>query len=498
MKAQKKLSIVLILLIIILISIISFVGIFYQSKNQMVNVIPAYTLGTDLSGYRRIVLAVNDDDEDNTEDVLTSDNYVKSANVIKARLKSMKVQDYTVRCDEETGQIEITIPENTQTEYILADITQKGKFEIRNTANDEVLMNNDDIRSVTVDVVPSAYSAGTSAIYMDINFNNAGSKKFRDITRDYQNVVTNDVADDNTVAEAESTYNEANTNNTAENETENSTAEEVANETDETSSENETSNETSEETSEEDNTTEIGLYIDGTSMMKTSFSQIIDNGVMSLSLGTSSSAEQTKILSYQAESLAAILENDAMPVQYSVTGNIYISSPIEQNTINILIGIGICIALAMLIVAIVKYKSKGVIISVCMVGFIALYLLILRYANVVITLEGMFSVALVFVINYILNIMILNRLKQNVEKAFTKALTKFSLSMIPMLILAVVCCFSSWMSLFSFGMILFWGLVVSVIYNVIITRSFLKCVGNNNKEKKDNTKKDTKKVTKNK
>ena len=475
MKAQKKLSIVLILLIIILISIISFVGIFYQSKNQMVNVIPAYTLGTDLSGYRRIVLAVNDDDEDNTEDVLTSDNYVKSANVIKARLKSMKVQDYTVRCDEETGQIEITIPENTQTEYILADITQKGKFEIRNTANDEVLMNNDDIRSVTVDVVPSAYSAGTSAIYMDINFNNAGSKKFRDITRDYQNVVTNDVADDNTVAEAESTYNEANTNNTAENETENSTAEEVANETDETSSENETSNETSEETSEEDNTTEIGLYIDGTSMMKTSFSQIIDNGVMSLSLGTSSSNEQTQILTYQAQSLASILENDAMPVQYSVTGNIYISSPIEQNTINILIGIGICIALAMLIVAIVKYKSKGVIISVCMVGFIALYLLILRYANVVITLEGMFSVALVFVINYILNIMILNRLQNNVEKTFTKALTKFSLGMVPMLILAVVCCFSSWMSLFSFGMILFWGLITSVIYNLLITRTFLKC-----------------------
>ena len=93
MRAQKKLSIVLILLIIILISIISFVGIFYQSKNQMVNVIPAYTLGTDLSGYRRIVLAVNDDDEDNTEDVLTSDNYVKSANVIKARLKSIKVED---------------------------------------------------------------------------------------------------------------------------------------------------------------------------------------------------------------------------------------------------------------------------------------------------------------------------------------------------------------------------------------------------------------------
>ena len=466
MKAQKKLSIVLILLLIILVSIISFVGIFYQEKNQMVNVIPAYSLGTDLSGYRKILLTVDEDDENNTEDVLTYDNYVKSANVIKARLKSMGIEDYTVRCDETTGQIEITIPENDQTEYILSDITQKGSFEIRNTANDEVLMNNDDIRSVKVEVVASSYSVGTSSIYMDINFNNAGSKKFKNITREYQNAVTNDTAD-NSVAENETTDSETSQSEFDDNSTNETTTNEVA---------NETSNEVSEETAEEDNTTEVGLYIDGTSMMTTSFTEVIDNGVMSLSLGSSSSDEQTKTLKYQAESLAAILENDAMPVQYSVTGNVYVSSPIEQSTINILIGIGICIALIMLIVAIIKYRAKGVIVSVCMIGFIALYLLILRYTNVVITLEGIFSIGLVFVINYIFNIMILNRLQNNVEKTFTKALTKFVLSMIPMLILAVVCCFSSWMSLFSFGMILFWGLVTSVIYNLIITRSFFKCV----------------------
>lgn len=478
MKAQKKLSIVLILLIIILISIISFVGIFYQDKNQMVSVIPDYNLGTDLSGYRKIILTVDESDEGNTEEVLTYDNFVKSANVIKARLKSMGIEDFTVRCDEGEGQIEITIPENDQTEYVLADITQKGNFEIRNTANDEVLMNNDDIRSVEVDVVQSTYSTSSSAIYMDIHFTNSGSRTFRNITRDYQNVVTNDTAENNVVAETNSTYNETASNTTAENETTTNTTENETSDTNSIANEtvsNEVSNETTDETvAEEDNTTEIGLYIDDTSMMTTSFSEIIDNGVMSLSLGTSSSAEQTKILSYQAESLAAILENDAMPVQYSVTGNIYVSSPIEQNTINILIGIGICIALIMLIVAIVKYRVKGVIVSVCMIGFIALYLLILRYTNVVITLEGIFSIALVFIINYILNIMILNRLQKNVEKTFSKALTKFSLSMIPMLILAVVCCFSSWMSLFSFGMILFWGLVTSVVYNVVITRTFLK------------------------
>lgn len=485
MKAQKKLSIVLILLLIILVSIVSFIGIFYQNKNQMENIIPNYALGTDLSGYRKILLTVDEEDESNTEETLNYDNFVKSANVIKSRLKSMKIEDYTVRCDEATGQIEITIPENAQTEYILSDITQKGNFEIRNTANNEVLMNNNDIRSVKVNIVPSSYNTNTSAIYMDINFNNAGTKKFKNITMEYQNTVANDVSEENTVAESESTYNQTNTNNTASNET--STNETADNEVaeNESAENNEVANETeSENSSEEDNTTEIGLYIDGTSMMTTSFSQIIDNGVMSLSLGTSSSKEQTQILKYQAESLSAILENEAMPIQYSVTGNIYISSPIEQNTINIIIGIGICIALIMLIVVIIKYKVKGIVTSICAVGFIASYLLILRYTNVVITLEGMFSIALVFVINYILNIMILNRMQKNIEKTFTKAITKFCLSMIPMLILAVVCCFSSWMSLFSFGMILFWGLVVSVIYNLIITRTFLKCIGNDSKEHK--------------
>lgn len=446
MKAQKKLSVVLIILLIILISIISFIGIFYQDKNEMVNIIPAYSLGTDLSGYRKILLTVDTDDESNTEDILNYDNFVKSANVIKLRLKSMKVEDFTVRCDESTGQIEITIPENMQTDYILSDITQKGNFEIRNTANNEVLMNNSDIRKVDVETVASPYNASTTSIYMDIKFNNDGTRKFRDITRDYQNEVSNEVT------------NETTENNSVEDET-----------TDDTES-------------EEVETTEVGLYVDGTSMMTTSFTEIIDNGVMSLSLGSSSSDDQTKILTYQAESLAAILENEAMPVQYSITGNVYISSPIEQSTINILIGIGLCIAVVMLIVAIVKYRVKGVIISVCMVGFIALYLLILRYTNVVITLEGIFSIALVFVINYILNIMILNRLQKNVEKTFTKALTKFALSMVPMLILSVVCCFSSWMSLFSFGMILFWGLITSIVYNLVITRTFLKCFANESKK----------------
>ena len=444
MKAQKKLNVVLIILVIILVSIISFVGIFHQYKNEMVSYIPEYDLGTDLDGYRRVILTLDSSDESNTDEVKTRDNYVKSADIIKKRLESMKIIDYTVRCDESTGQIEMTLPENIQTDYILADITQKGKFEILDSSNNEVLMNNADIRSADVRTVPSSYSDST-AVYMNINFNGQGTKKFKDITKNYQNVVENE---------------------TVSNEVENTTTNESTNNT-----ENVT---TDTEEAEEETNKEVSINIDGTSMLTTTFTEVIDNGVMSLTVGSASNNSQLNILKYQAESLAAILENEEMPLQYTVTGNMYISSQIDSNDLMILLYVGIGLALIVFIITIVKYKGKGLAVSIAQVGYIALYLLILRYANVTMTLEGIFGIGLAFIINHIFNLIFLDNLTRQVEKSFEKAITKFSLVMIPVLIFSVVCCFSGWLKVFSFGMVVFWGLVASVIYSLLITKPLIK------------------------
>ena len=171
MKLQRKLNVILVILIILLVSLISFGGIYYKSKNQMVNKLPSYILGADLTGYRKVTLKVKESDADNSdsesttseneaknntsentsensvENAISSDdnvnetsnetsedknnkekreNYKKSAQIIKGRLKSLKVQNYTVACDENTGRIEITLPENDQTDTILADIVEVG------------------------------------------------------------------------------------------------------------------------------------------------------------------------------------------------------------------------------------------------------------------------------------------------------------------------------------------------------------------------------------
>ncbi len=444
MKAQKKLNLILITLIIVLISIISFVGIFYQNKNEMKDRIPDYTLGTDLDGYRRVILAVKAEDESNKADVLKYENYIKSAGIIKKRLESMKVNDYTVRVDEATGQIEITLPENAQTDYILSDIIQKGVFEIKDNSNSEILMNNKEIKSV--DVQKNEAYTGATSIYMNINFNSEGSKKFKDITKKYQNVITNTTTNE--------TSNETANTNEAANTVSNEATNEVAGETKEP--------------------VKVELLIDGSSMMETTFSEIIDNGVLALTLGNSSSESEIETLVYQAESLAAVLENEPLPIQYEITGNIYISSPIEKNHIKILIGVEIAIAAIICIITIIKYKAKGLAVSLCSCGYIALYLLILRFANVVISLDGIFAVLLSFILNHVFNIILLNYLKKNVDKSYEEAIKKYAIVILPVLILSVVFAFSGWMSIASFGMVIFWGLVVSIIYSAILTRTFIK------------------------
>ena len=51
---------------------------------------------------------------------------------------------------------------------------------------------------------------------------------------------------------------------------------------------------------------------------------------------------------------------------------------------------------------------------------------------------------------------------------------EFFIKLIPIIIISIVFCFASWTNLSSFGMIMFWGLVLIAIYNVLITKTLLK------------------------
>lgn len=457
-KTMKTVKILTITLLIILISMISFVGIYQKNKNKMENKVKDYSYSMSLNGARTIKLKVNtestDDVPNNSEEVLTAENYKKSKEVIEKRLNKMNVEEYTTSVNETTGEITIQIPEqNSQTDTIIGNLNTVGKFEILDSETKEVLLNNDDIKSS--EVLYNTTNSGTS-VYLQIEFNKNGKDKLKNVSQTYVSV-----------------------NNTTNNTTENNVAENTTSET-----ENEATNTTTEGSSDTATTEKkITMKIDDQEIMSTSFDEPITTGKIQLSVG-SATTDKTTLQNYvdQAQSVATTLDTGKLPVKYDLEKNQYILPKLTtQDLIKVEIAIAI-IAVVGIIILIVKHKLNGLLAGIAYVGLSAVYMLVVRYTNVTISIESIAGIIIVLILNYIFTTMFLNKIEElNKEKAenLMKKATgatykKFYLRIIPICIMAIAFSFIKWVTISSFGMITFWGIVIIAIYNAIITRYLLK------------------------
>ena len=64
--------------------------------------------------------------------------------------------------------------------------------------------------------------------------------------------------------------------------------------------------------------------------------------------------------------------------------------------------------------------------------------------------------------------------KEKVNKAITDSYKEFFIKIIPICIMAVVFALINWMPISSFGMTMFWGIVLIAVYDFVITSSILK------------------------
>ena len=431
---MKKIKILTIVLLIILVSMIGFFGIYKQNKNQMSNVVKDYSYGMNINGARTIKLKLNDE---NNEELKTEENYNKAKKIIEKRLKSLKVEEYNVALNTKTGEITIEIPENSNTDTVVSNINTVGKFEIIDSETKEVLLDNADIKASSV-----LYNSSTSGttVYLEIAFNKDGKNKLENISKTYI-----PSKEDNTTTET-------------------------------TVTEDENTNDTTESTSSTEK--KITMKIDDEEIMSTSFDEPITTGKIQLSVGTATTDRNT-LQDYisQAQNIATVLDSGNLQIKYDIEKNQYILSDInEQELTNIAIIVAV-IATIGIIALIIKYKSRGLLTGISYVGLVALYLLLVRYANVVISIESIFGVITMLILNYIFTFILLDNIvkKENaVNKATLETYKKFFNRIVPICIMVIAFCFVKWIPMSSFGMISFWGLVMIAIYNAVITRSLLR------------------------
>ena len=178
----------------------------------------------------------------------------------------------------------------------------------------------------------------------------------------------------------------------------------------------------------------------------------------------------------KAGELAMLINAGKFPIDYEVDTNRYVLSDIaEQQLLYFVAGVAI-VLLVIFIISIVKYKGRGLLADISFIGFVAILSLLLRYTNVVISIEGIGAILLTLIINLRLNQMILSKTKTMnvVSEAVTTSYKELFLRIIPIMIITVVFSFSGWTNLSSFGMIMFWGLALIAVYNIVVTKTLLK------------------------
>ena len=439
----------LIILIIIAICLISFVGIFVKDNNQRINILPDYLLSTNLSGARVAKLDVDTssneviydsegnvsqdgENEDGTlkegytkkeekvnpDEVLTVENYEKSKRIIEKRLKEYGVQDFNLRLNNNNGQIILELPENSNTDTLLANITYVGKFEILDSETKEVLLDYSKVKDAKA--VYSNTDFGTR-VFLSIEFNDEGKAKLEEITKTYIE-----------------------------------TTDEEGNKT----------------------TKEISINIDNETLLETYFSETITNGTLQLSIG-SASTDSEEIASYldQAAQVATLIDSNIMPIKYNLDTNTYLSSALNKDILQIVMYIIIAIVAIALVYECVKYKLKGLLASLSYIGCIALLLIVLRYTNVVISLEAISALIILLILNYTFVKNILEKLENkdlSIKEITKQVYLKYAWILFPLLLVSITFTFMSWIPVSSIGMVMFWGIVTIYIYNYIITVTLLK------------------------
>ena len=433
---MKTVKILTIIFLIVLVSMVGFFGIYKQNKNQVSNVMKDYSYAMDINGSRTLKLTLN---SENGDDVKTEENYKTAKNVIEKRLKKLGVGEYKISLNEQNGEIIVQIPENTNTDTIVSNLTTVGKFEILDSETNEVLLDNSSVKSSGV--LYNTTTSGTS-VYLEIAFDKNGKNKLEEISKTY-------VKSENNTTE--------NTTNTEETNT---------------TSGNSTSTEK-----------KIKMKIDDEEIMSTSFDDAITTGKIQLSVGKASTDTKT-INGYvtQAQNVATVLDSGKLPVKYDTEKNQYILSNITNKELAyVAIAIAVVVVIG-LIVLIVKYKVNGLLAGISYIGLTALYGILLRYTNVTISVESLFAIAMILLLNYIVIEMILKNIKEIskettekiVNKSTASAYVKFFNRIVPICVMVIAFCFAKWVPMSSFGMTAFWGLVIIAVYNAIVTRYLLK------------------------
>lgn len=480
---MKKVKIITIVLAIILVTAVAFAGVYMQTQNRMENKVKDYNLSRELKGGRVIEIKVSDgttDEDDETEnenevtegntetsneeakaqnpEILTVENYEIVKKTIEKRLNNLGAQDYTISLNKENGTIRVELAEDNNTDLYAYFLTAMGKVEITDKETGTELINDSMVKKANYNYTTDV--DGKYQVYLEVILNKEGQAKIAELSNEYA-FLANEI---DQIEEA--TKEDETEENATEGETTENTNQEIAQQEETTPQE--------ENNEEKENTKKIAVLKVADTERDI---EKIEKNKLTLKIGSATTNTTTVNNSMSAAAeLAMLINSGKYPVEYEIENNRYTHTDILEKQILYFALAVLAIIVVTLIVYIIKYKTKGLLSAISFIGFISVFSLLLRYTNTLISIEGMGAIILTMIINLVLNHKILDKIqKMNmVTEAMKNTYKEVFLRLIPVIIISIVFCFAGWSNLISFGIVMFWGLILIALYNITVTNALLR------------------------
>ena len=451
MKSSKKLKMTLMVLICILIILVGFIGIYSKKSNSYKNILPKYELASDLKGSTIIEFEVDDStdtvyyDKDgkkvdsdtvteenekdytkeevkvNSEENLNEDNYGKSVKVMKERLEFLQADQYNLDLDKKTGKIVLTF-EDEYPEDIKNILPMEGKLELVDSKTSDVIIEYTDFKSA--EATYATVDDGSYVTYINLKLNDSGLNKINNIDK-YKTTASETEGEEATVNKFKVMF-------------------------------------------DDDKVSEVSyddILLTGKTLRITTAENLTSNSKINSEMNTNTV-------------VAKLTTIGKMPVVYKLSAEEYVQSNVANYIQYIVLGItAICIAIS--IYFIVKYKLNGLLSVIAFAANTSLFLILIRLTNIQISLNGFAGISGLILLNTILLNNILKCVKEkdktfseNIKNAYLKTIDAFVI----MLIIFVVFAFSSMTVINSMGLLVFWGWLIVVLGNLILTVPMLSIV----------------------
>ena len=436
-------------IMIVLIIIVGFVGIYTKKLNKLTNIIPEYNFGMDIKGNREFNLIIDNKEEEkkvlidsngevagevineekqpdgytietrkvklNNDEDLTIENFEKTKKIIEKRIKKFKINEYNLKLNNQTGNIIIELPQNEETDNNYSMLITEGKFEVLDNQTGIVLMDNSEVVKAAATMNQS--STNGYDVYMQIQFNEEGVQKLKDISNKYI--------------------------------------------------------EYTEEGNEESSIDYVAFKLDETTLYTTYFAEEWTSDVIYIPIANNiTDSTQLKETFDSVEKLSDIINTGKLPVKYYLESDEFLKSSITKENIEIFKYGVLSVLIVVSIILAIRFKLRGFELGIINIGFVALYSIILRYLNIEINLPGIISILAIIIINLALYYFIL---KNNIENnEINKMFKEFNMIIIPFIIIAVVFTLTNNINTLTIGMLTFWGIAICELYNLVVLKIILK------------------------